>query len=99
MGEAAEYSGKPGWRRVLAALGNRKTGFMALFGFASALPYALLLGTLYAWLSDAQVDLETMGVFSLIGLAYSFKFLWSPLLDRINLPLIRRLGRRNQGVR
>ncbi|WP_324743320.1 MFS transporter [Tsuneonella sp. CC-YZS046] len=98
MGEAAENSGKPGWRRVLASLGNRKTGFMALFGFASALPYALLLGTLYAWLSDAQVDLETMGVFSLIGLAYSFKFLWSPLLDRINLPLIRRLGRRKQWI-
>ncbi|OCC23061.1 MFS transporter [Croceicoccus estronivorus] len=89
---------KPGWRRVLASLGNRKTGFMALFGFASALPYALLLGTLYAWLSDAEVDLETMGVFSLIGLAYSFKFLWSPLLDRINLPVIRRLGRRKQWI-
>ena len=98
MGEAAEISGKPGWRKVLASLGNRKTGFMALFGFASALPYALLLGTLYAWLSDAKVDLETMGVFSLIGLAYSFKFLWSPLLDRINLPVIRRLGRRKQWI-
>jgi PAT family beta-lactamase induction signal transducer AmpG len=98
MGVAAENSGKPGWRRVLASLGNRKTGFMALFGFSSALPYALLLGTLYAWLSDARVDLETMGVFSLIGLAYSFKFLWSPLLDRINLPAIRRLGRRKQWI-
>lgn len=98
MGEAAEITGKPGWRRVLASLGNRKTGFMALFGFSSALPYALLLGTLYAWLSDAKVDLETMGVFSLIGLAYSFKFLWSPLLDRINLPVIRRLGHRKQWI-
>lgn len=98
MSEAAESGGKPGWRRVLASLGNRKTGFMALFGFASALPYALLLGTLYAWLSDAKVDLETMGVFSLIGLAYSFKFLWSPLLDRINLPLVKRIGRRKQWI-
>ncbi|TXH12358.1 MAG: MFS transporter [Gammaproteobacteria bacterium] len=98
MGEAAEITGKPGWRRVLASLGNRKTGFVALFGFASALPYALLLGTLYAWLSDAKVDLETMGVFSLIGLAYSFKFLWSPLLDRINLPVMRRLGHRKQWI-
>ncbi|MGD9664596.1 MAG: MFS transporter [Novosphingobium sp.] len=98
MAQAAEQSAKPGWRKVLASLGNRKTAFMALFGFASALPYALLLGTLYAWLSDAKVDLETMGVFSLIGLAYSFKFLWSPLLDRINLPLIRRLGRRKQWI-
>ncbi|MCB2089532.1 MAG: MFS transporter, partial [Sphingomonadaceae bacterium] len=53
---------------------------------------------LYAWLSDAQVDLETMGVFSLIGLAYAFKFLWSPALDRVNLPLLRRLGKRKQWI-
>jgi len=89
---------KPGWRKVLAALGNRKTGYMLLFGFASGLPYALLLGTLYAWLSDAQVDLETMGVFSLIGLSYAFKFLWSPVLDRLNLPLMRKLGKRKQWI-
>ncbi|GFM31157.1 MFS transporter [Novosphingobium sp. PY1] len=95
---ATDQPKKPGWRRVLRALGNRKTGFMALFGFASGLPYALLLGTLYAWLSDAKVDLETMGVFSLIGLAYSFKFLWSPLLDRVELPLLKRLGKRKQWI-
>ncbi|MXO99009.1 MFS transporter [Altererythrobacter xixiisoli] len=89
---------KPGWRVLLRALGQRKTGFMLLFGFAAGLPYALLLGTLYAWLSEAQVDLETMGVFSLIGLAYAFKFLWSPLLDRVDLPLLRRLGKRKQWI-
>lgn len=75
-----------------------KTAYMVLFGFSSGLPYALLLGTLYAWLSDAQVDLETMGVFSLIGLTYAFKFLWSPLIDRISLPVLRRLGHRKQWI-
>ena len=95
---AAQANDKPGWRRVLAALGNRKAGFMLLFGFAAGLPYALLLGTLYAWLSDAEVDLETMGVFSLIGLAYAFKFLWSPALDRVDIPLLRRLGKRKQWI-
>ncbi|HEX2792923.1 MAG TPA: MFS transporter, partial [Croceicoccus sp.] len=70
----------------MASLGNRKTAYMLLFGFASGLPYTLLLSTLYAWMSDAKVDLETMGVFSLIGLAFAFKFLWSPLLDRIDIP-------------
>lgn len=89
---------KPGWRKLISALRNRKTAYMALFGFSAGLPYALLLGTLYAWLSDAEVDLETMGVFSLIGLAYAFKFLWSPLLDRLDLPLLRRLGRRKQWI-
>lgn len=94
----AETPKKPGWRRILVALGNRKTGYMAIFGFAAGLPYALLLGTLYAWLSDAKVDLETMGVFSLIGLAYAFKFLWSPLLDRVNIPVVSMLGRRKQWI-
>lgn len=89
---------KPGWRTLIRALRNRKTGFMALFGFASGLPFALFLGTLYAWLSEAEVDLETMGVFSLIGLAYSFQFLWSPLLNRLDIPVMKRLGKRKQWI-
>ena len=83
---------------LAAAFSNRKIGVMVLFGFASGLPYALLLGTLYAWLSEAKVDLETMGVFSLIGLAYAFKFLWSPLVDRTAPPGLRRLGRRKSWI-
>lgn len=86
------------WLTLLAALRHPKTGYVLLFGFASGLPYALLLGTLYAWLTEAQVDVETMGVFSLIGLAYAFKFLWSPALDRVDLPGLRRLGKRKQWI-
>ena len=97
MAGAAKAS-KPGWREVVRALGNSKTGFMALFGFASGLPFALFLGTLYAWLTEAEVDLETMGVFSLIGLAYAFQFLWSPLVDRVDIPFLRRLGKRKQWI-
>ena len=68
MAEAVVEKKKRTWRALGLALRNRKTGFMLLFGFAAGLPYALLLGTLYAWLTEAEVDLETMGVFSLIGL-------------------------------
>ena len=89
---------KPGMRTLLQSLRNRKTAFMALFGFASGLPFALFLGTLYAWLSEADVDLETMGVFSLIGLAYAFQFLWSPLLDRVDIPGLQKLGKRKQWI-
>ncbi len=71
---------------------------MALFGFAQGLPPALFLGTLYAWLSEAEVDLETMGVFSLVGLAYAFQFLWSPLLDKVDIPGLRKLGKRKQWI-
>lgn len=79
---------------LLTAFSNRKTGIMLIYGMAAGLPYALLLGTLYAWLGETGVDLETMGVFSLIGLAYAFKFLWSPLVDRGRIPLLWRMGRR-----
>lgn len=85
---------RKGLRLLLTAFSNRKTGIMLIYGMASGLPYALLLGTLYAWLGETGVDLETMGVFSLIGLAYAFKFLWSPLVDRGRIPVLWRLGRR-----
>lgn len=95
---AATEARKPGWRTLLRSLRNPKSGFMALFGFASGLPFALFLGTLYAWFTEAEVDLETMGVFSLIGLAYSFQFLWSPLVDKVDIPVLRRLGKRKQWI-
>ena len=87
-----------GWRMLGARAAQPQDRFMALFGFASGLPFALFLGTLYAWLTEAEVDLETMGVFSLIGLAYAFQFLWSPLIDRVDIPGLRRLGKRKQWI-
>ena len=98
MATAIKEEKKSSMQALGLALRNRKTGFMLLFGFASGLPYALLLGTLYAWLTDAEVDVETMGVFSLIGLAYAFKFLWSPALDRVDVPVLKRLGKRKQWI-
>ena len=100
MAEAAAESAKtkPGWRTLLRSLRSPKSGFMVLFGFAQGLPPALFLGTLYAWLSQAEVDLETMGVFSLVGLAYAFQFLWSPLLDKVDIPGVRKLGKRKQWI-
>lgn len=99
MADTKADSEKPGWRTVLRSLSQKKTAYMLLFGFAAGLPYALVLGTLYAWLSDSgEIDLETMGVFSLIGLAYAFKFLWSPALDRVDIPGLRKLGKRKQWI-
>lgn len=83
-----------GFRLLASAMHHRKTAVMFVFGFAAGLPYMLLLGTLYAWLGEAKIDLATIGILSWIGLAYAFKFLWSPLVDRLNLPLLGRLGRR-----
>ncbi|WP_315764711.1 AmpG family muropeptide MFS transporter [Sphingomonas sp. Y38-1Y] len=83
-----------GFALFKAALTNRKTAAMLILGFASGLPFTLLIGTLNAWLGELKVSLATIGVLSWIGLAYAFKFLWSPLVDRLRLPVIGRLGRR-----
>src|SRR5918998_4642879 len=83
-----------GLRLLSTALRNRKTAIMLVFGFAAGLPYTLLIGTLNAWLGEWEIDLATIGVISWIGLAYAFKFLWSPLVDRVRLPVLERFGRR-----
>jgi PAT family beta-lactamase induction signal transducer AmpG len=87
-----------GWKLLKAALATRKAATMLAFGFSSGIPFALLIGTLNAWLGDAKVNLATIGVLSWIGLAYAFKFLWSPLVDRVNLPLLGQLGRRKSWI-
>ena len=83
-----------GLRLLGTAMRNRKTAIMLVFGFAAGLPYTLLIGTLNAWLGEWEIDLATIGVVSWIGLAYAFKFLWSPLVDRVRLPVLERFGRR-----
>ncbi|GAA3907272.1 MFS transporter [Sphingomonas limnosediminicola] len=87
-----------GWRLLKAALQTRKSSIMLAFGFSSGLPFALLIGTLNAWLGEAKINLATIGVLSWIGLSYSFKFLWSPLVDRMPLPLLERIGRRKSWI-
>src|SRR4249920_3111446 len=67
---------------------------MLILGFASGLPFPLVLTTLSARLRVAGIDRTTIGLFSLVGLAYSLKFFWSPVVDRTRLPIIGRLGQR-----
>lgn len=72
----------------------RVVGMLAL-GFSAGLPLLLILGTLSFWLREAGIDRATIGHLSWIGLAYGFKWMWSPLVDRLPLPLLTRLlGRR-----
>jgi PAT family beta-lactamase induction signal transducer AmpG len=62
-----------------------------LLGFASGLPLGLTAGTLQAWMKTVNIDIGTIGLFSLVGLPYTLKFVWSPLMDRYIPPM---LGRR-----
>ena len=79
------------YTRTLKSLANRRVVAVFFLGFASGLPLALAGGTLQAWMAVEGVDLKTIGLFSLVGLPYAFKFFWAPLLDRYALPF---LGRR-----
>jgi PAT family beta-lactamase induction signal transducer AmpG len=99
MAKAAAIVERPKGLKLLgAALQSRKSATMLAFGFASGLPFALLVGTLNAWLGEMGVTLATIGVLSWIGLSYSFKFLWSPIVDRVRLPLLERMGRRKSWI-
>ena len=73
------------------AFRSKRVGMLIALGFASGLPLALTRTTLSAWMTNAGVNLKTIGLFSLVTLPYSFKFVWAPLLDRFAFPL---LGRR-----
>jgi MFS transporter, PAT family, beta-lactamase induction signal transducer AmpG len=95
---AAAVQRPKGWKLLRAALATRKAATMLAFGFSSGLPFALLIGTLNAWLGDAKINLAMIGVLSWIGLSYAFKFLWSPLVDRVHLPLLGQLGRRKSWI-
>jgi PAT family beta-lactamase induction signal transducer AmpG len=64
---------------------------VTLLGFSSGIPLALVTGTLQAWMASKSVDLTLIGIFSLVGLPYTLKFLWAPLMDRYVPPF---LGRR-----
>ena len=76
-------------------LPERSWVLIGILGFFSGLPLALTASTLTAWLSDAGVTRASIGLFAAIATPYAFKFLWSPLLDGLKLPILSaRLGRR-----
>ena len=70
---------------------SRNMAVVLVLGFSSGLPLPLTGGTLQAWLTVSGIDLRTIGIFSLVGIPYAIKFLWSPFMDRFAIPW---LGRR-----
>jgi PAT family beta-lactamase induction signal transducer AmpG len=72
----------------LRAYADRRVAVMLALGFASGLPNLLIFDTLSAWLREVGFSLEVIGFFSLATLAYSFKFVWAPLIDRTRVPVL-----------
>jgi PAT family beta-lactamase induction signal transducer AmpG len=81
---------RPSWRETYVAIFSGRMLVALLMGFASGLPLLLTGSVLQAWLKDGGVDLASIGLFALVGLPYTLKFLWSPLFDRYSPPLFGR---------
>jgi PAT family beta-lactamase induction signal transducer AmpG len=80
---------------ALAFFGDRRALVMLGLGFAAGLPFLLVFDTLSAWLREANLSIEVIGYFSLATIASSLKFLWAPLIDRTNVPVLTKwLGHR-----
>ena len=90
----AERRATVGKSQVLASLGQRKVAVMLMLGLSSGLPFFLTGNTLGYWLRDEGTTLAAIGFLSWVGLAYSLKFLWAPIIDRVDAPAIGKLGRR-----
>lgn len=78
-------------KSITQIVASRKLFNVLLLGFSSGIPLALTGATLQAWLTQEKVDLTLIGIFSLVGMPYTLKFLWAPLMDRFTPPI---LGRR-----
>ena len=79
---------------VLRGLRRPKVAVMLALGFSSGLPFLLTANTFGYWLRDEGTSLMAIGFISWVGFAYAFKVYWSPLVDRLDVPLLGRLGRR-----
>jgi PAT family beta-lactamase induction signal transducer AmpG len=83
------------WQQALRVYLEPASLRMLMLGFSAGLPLLLVLGTLSFWLREAGIDRTTIGHLSWVGLAYGFKWVWSPLVDRLPIPLLTRVfGRR-----
>jgi MFS transporter, PAT family, beta-lactamase induction signal transducer AmpG len=79
------------WRHAFSVYTRSEVLGMIFLGFSAGLPFILVSSTLSAWLADSQVSLSVIGYFSLVGVAYSVKVLWAPVIDRLPLPLLSRI--------
>ncbi|MFN4089299.1 MAG: AmpG family muropeptide MFS transporter [Alphaproteobacteria bacterium] len=85
------------WAESAAIYGERRVLAVLFLGFASGLPLLLTASTLAIRLTESGVDLATIGLFAMVGVPYSLKFLWSPLIDRLPLPVLSRVFGRRRG--
>ncbi len=91
--------GKRSWGQAFSVYLERPVLSMLFLGFSSGLPFYLVFQTLSGWLRKEHIDRSTIGMLGWVGLMYTFKWVWSPLVDRVALPVLDRLlGRRRSWI-
>lgn len=82
---------RPGWRDVLRGLRQRKVAVMLLLGLSAGLPFMLVGNTMGLWLREGGTELTAIGFLSWVGIMYSMKFLWAPIIDKVDVPVLGKL--------
>src|SRR6201996_1330501 len=94
---AATPQAQPTFAETLAVYLKRRVLIVMFLGFSSGLPLALSGSTLLIWMTEAGVNLGTIGLFALVGTPYTIKFLWAPLIDALDVPVLSRWFGRRRG--
>ncbi len=92
-----DKAGTDSWRDAVAVYLQPRIAGMVFLGFSAGLPFLLVFSTLSAWLSTAGIDRTTIGFFSWIGITYSIKVFWAPVVDRLPLPPLTRVFGKRRG--
>ncbi len=94
---AASTEPRSDWRDALAVYLQPRVLIVLFLGFSAGLPLALSGSTLLVWMRESGVDLGTIGLFALVGTPYTIKFLWAPVVDALDAPVLSRLLGRRRG--
>src|SRR5579871_2674530 len=95
---AAEAPTKRGAAQVLRELRRPRVALMLVLGLSSGLPFAMIGNTLGFWLADDKLGAAMIGFISAVGFAYTVKFVWGAIVDRIPIPIMNRMGRRRSWI-
>ena len=90
-------SARPRFADTLAVYLKPRVLIVLFLGFSAGLPLALSGSTLLYWAAEVGVNLKTIGLFALVGTPYTIKFLWAPLVDALDVPVLARLLGRRRG--
>ena len=95
--QSTPQAARPSWSEALAVYLKPRVLVVLLLGFSGGLPFSLTGMALQAWMTESGVDIRTIGLFAAIGIPYLFKFLWAPLTDALDVPILSRLLGRRRG--